>query len=397
MFKLTNLNFQSIKLRFIAWVLSFFKKEESLYYGFKRFYLRLAILPKDRIKFYETLAMLLQVSSFGQAIDDMIAVYEKHGGFRIMGKRFFDRKQNLVEMLKDVSYRHHKVLGKTQMNSVQALSIYLPDKELMMLAGQDQVTSETLENTVFIAKKLNKMSNDIFKRLLTPVVYLAAACGMLFIVHYGLKPVIDSTGNMDKMSQATQVLIGLSDFFVAHTTMVVSAIVLVVAAIMVVMVKMVNPFRTVVLDKIVPFSIYKKIAGVRFLIALALLLKGKNKMDALSVKASLANIKKYSGAYTAYFVVFMQQKLSLGKFSGEFLTKSGFFNGELVELIEMYALSDQLGKGIYALGHEYLDKQIFIIETSIKVMNMAFLLMLGAFLSWYGVVMLSLSDAFIGK
>ena len=86
-------NIQGIKATFMLWFMSFFQKEESLYYGFKRFYLRLALLPKDRIKFYETLGMLLQVSSFGHAIDQMITVYQKHGGIKILGKRFFDRKK----------------------------------------------------------------------------------------------------------------------------------------------------------------------------------------------------------------------------------------------------------------------------------------------------------------
>ncbi len=388
------LNFQSIKAAWVAWFASFFKKEESLYYGFKRFYLRLAILPKDRIKFYETLGMLLQVSSFGNAIDQMIHVYEKRRGIRIMGKRFFNCKKNLVDILKDVSYRHHKVQGKEPMTSVKALSLYLPDKEVMMLSGQDQVTTETLENTAFIARKLHKMQMDILKRVFTPMIYLLAVAGMLFIVHFGLKPVIESTNNMDKMSQATQVLIGLSNFFVEHAVAVIVSFVLAIVGVVFVMTQVVNPFRAKVLDYILPFSIYKKIAGVRFLIALALLLKGEHR---LPIKESLLSIKKYSGRYTAYFIGIMLRKLSLGKTSGDFLTRSGFFSQELVELIEIYALSDHLEKGIYALGHEYLDRQIFVIESSIKAMNFLFMVLLGAFISWYAIVMLSLSDAFIGK
>ncbi|WP_203249699.1 hypothetical protein [Cysteiniphilum marinum] len=388
------LNMHSVKTTITAWFVGLFQKNESLYYGFKRLYLRLAILPKDRIKFYETLGMLLQVSSFGNAINQMIHVYEKHGGIKIMGKRFFDRKKNLLDMLRDVSYRHHKVQGKEPMTSVKALSIYLPDKEIMMLAGQDQVTTETLENTAFIAKKLHKMRIDILKRLFTPLIYLVAVAAMLFIVNYGLKPVIESTGNMDRVSQATKVMISLSDFFVNHATAVVTGFIVVIIAVIFVMTNIVNPFRTKILDFIAPFSIYKKIAGVRFLIALALLLKGEHR---LPIKESLLSIRKYSGHYTAYFIGIMLRKLSLGKTSGEFLTKSGFFSNELVELIEIYALSDQLEKGIYALGHEYLDKQIFIIETSIRIMNNVFMVLLGVFMSWYGIVMLSLSDAFVGK
>ncbi|WP_192485075.1 MULTISPECIES: type II secretion system F family protein [Cysteiniphilum] len=364
---------------------------KSIYPRYKQYFLKIQMSTSKRIEFYETLSMLLKVGSFGNAITQMLQTYQKNRR-TILGRPMFEPKQIIIDLLKDVSYRHHH-LG---LNSVEAIRPYLPESELMMLSGTINVTVETLENTASIARKLSDMRAKILRQLVSPMVYLLAACGMLVVVNMGLKPVIDLSGNLDKMPASTQVMMNLSQWFVDYYQWVVAFIILLIVSVIVIMKYFVHPLRLLLLDKIPPFSIYKKISAVRFLISLSLLLKGKKEGNSstLAIPEAIESIQKYSSRYTRYFLMSMRQMFSRGMSSGEAFSKSGFFGKELNSLIEMYAQSNQLKQGIYALGNEYLSKQIQMIESAFKAMNFIFLLALGGFISWYVDVMFSLNQAF---
>ncbi|MBK2124449.1 type II secretion system F family protein [Fangia hongkongensis] len=353
---------------------------------------------KKRIELYETLSMLLGVGSFNNAISQMIRTYEKNAR-QIFGKEILESKRIIIEMLEDVAFRHQK-LG---MNSVDALSIYLPKNELMMLSGHAHVSVETLNNTKSVTTKLSDMRSKLLKQLLSPLVYLVASFGMLMVVDMGLRPVVLSTGNMDKMPQSTQFLMGFSHWFVGNYQWVIVGCLFIFVMILVVMMRVVNGFRLYVLDYIIPFSIYKRILSVRFLISLSLLLKKNETSEnssnhaartGLPIPEAIQNIEKYANRYTRHFIQKMRESFSRGVSSGVALVQSGFFPKSLVSLIEMYGYSNQLEKGIHALGHEYLETQIRQIDAAFKVMNYLFMAILGGFILWYVDVMLSLNQAF---
>ncbi|WP_119327752.1 type II secretion system F family protein [Cysteiniphilum halobium] len=360
----------------------------SLYSPLKQRFIAFQFNTKQRTAFYETLMMLLEVGSFSNAIAQMLETYSKHA------RKYFDNRQVMIEVLKDIQYRHNS-LG---FSSFDAMRPYLPKTELMMLASAKEIDKTAIENTLSVTRKLSSMKKRISKSLVSPMVNFAAMIGLLMMVHFTLKPVVESTGKMASLAASTKVLFGLSDLIVNQYIVLVLAVIILSIAVIITLPQVTAQWRIVILDKLPVFSIYKKVMMIRFLITLALMLKGndKNRTSRLPIPESIKSMVRFSNRYLCFFIHRQQQLITQGKSSGEVLTQSGLFAKDTVAMIEMYSKSNQLERGIYALGHDYLDKQIEKMESTFQVINYLFLVGLGAFMAWYAMLIFSLQSAFSG-
>ena len=191
--------------------ISYDQLPESIYSKTQFYFLKLNLTTTKREKLYSVIAMLLKVGSFNNAIQRILSAYQKNMR-TIFGKPFMDPNQAIIDVLKDVEYRH-KRLG---MNSIDSIKPYIPSTELMILSSSVNLTVDSLTNASGISRKLNALRSMIIKSLISPLMYIIGFGGMLYIVNIGLRPALLMTGNYDKLPQSTKAMLDLSQNFVTN-------------------------------------------------------------------------------------------------------------------------------------------------------------------------------------
>ncbi|WP_157966562.1 type II secretion system F family protein [Fastidiosibacter lacustris] len=356
---------------------------DSLYPKTKVYFLKIQLSSTKRIEIYQTLEMLIKVGSFNNALEQIISSYTKHA------RAFLEPKQVIIDVLKDVQYRHAS-LG---LSAVEALSLYIPKSEQIILSSSDQITSEVLQNVIAISKSLNTLTQKIWSKMIYPIIYIFGIFGMMFIVQIGLVPVIESA-DASKISSSTKALLIISEWFVNYFLWIVATLLALFVAIFVSLPNLIGLIRFKVLDYIPPFTLYKKICSIRFMISLSRLLGTSGGTQAKPLSLALRKIQSNANRYLNIYLERQKQYLADGLSAGDILVKSNIFHRELATLIEMYAKSNQLERGLHMMGNEYFEQQLGSIERSFSIINFMFLLMTGGFIVWFLSAMLSVTSLF---
>ncbi|WP_203368769.1 hypothetical protein [Cysteiniphilum marinum] len=358
----------------------------SIYSRFDQCFYKWQLTAVKRIELYETLAMLLEVGSMSNALTQMIETYSAKQ------RLLMDSKGIFIKILKDVKYRHLN-LG---MSAIEAFRLYLPETELGVLSSDGQITIASLNNTVDITRDLNNLSHRVRKKLVSPFLYLMGIIGMLAIVNIGVVPLINEAGNADRLPSATAMMVQLSQFVMNNAVLMTLLMVLLLVGCMLALPRLTGFVRFKLLDCMPPFSIYRKITAVRFLIALSRLV-GKDQYGNQKSRAftqALTQIESYSTRYLRYFIQLMKTSIFKGKNAGQTLSDSHLFSRETQALLKMYSNSHQLEKGLASLGRDYLNKQIAMIEGAFSVLNYVFMVISAVFAGWFMWVMYGISSIF---
>ncbi|MFZ9034857.1 MAG: type II secretion system F family protein [Francisellaceae bacterium] len=323
-----------------------------------------------RVEFYNTFQMLLESKfSVEDAIDQMRKSYVKYG------RKAYDKNSTLVDVLNDVHYRFTE-LGYT---IIEALSPYIPEDEMIILASDPHDIRNGLKNVVEISQKLKRLKKTIVSSLTKPLVYIFGIAGMMYYSAKSLMPQITSAIPKDMLPDLTARFDAFNNWFVDHGLLIIGMIIALIISFIITIPRMTNKFRIKVLDGLPPYSIYKKIIAVKFLISLSLMLNGNKN----SLTYSLRAIRSNANDYLKNFINTILTMLNNGVAPGASLAGADFFSRDVCSLIDMYANAGKLEAAIYDLANNYLDKQIDKIQKSFSLINTLFLVLTTVYLSMF--------------
>ncbi|WP_440616381.1 type II secretion system F family protein [Cysteiniphilum sp. 6C5] len=355
---------------------------ESLYSSFKRKLLKLQFTAKKRRNFYDVVKRLLNSGfSFENILDQMIKEYEAH-------KTWHNDMHLYAQIAGDIHHRMEHV----GLEFHEAVSIYIPEQELMILASERQASVNTLKNVIHVSQSLEKMRGVIVQSLLMPVVYIALMFAMVGIAYYALNPIMQSADNMTRFNPSTLSLYHFSSWFAKHYVSLLIGIMVFIAICIWSVLYFTHEVRYRFLDTVPPYLVYKNLAAIRFLLALSLMISGHNQV---SIHAALVRIGEHATNYLSRFIDRMIDGVAeAGTLPGKVIAESGLFNAQIACLIAMYANSNELEKGIYELANNYLDEQINRIKKMFTVINITVTAIVIMFSLWFMYAVMMVGQGF---
>ncbi|GGF91992.1 type II secretion system protein F [Cysteiniphilum litorale] len=330
--------------------------------------LRVTFFTSMRIEFYRTFIMLMSSNfSIEEALDQIRSMYKKHDG------RFIKVHGTIINIINDVYYRY-SAMGMT---FSEAVKIYIPKDETMLLSSADaKEVGDGLSNVIAITEKLGKVRSAIILSMIKPIIFIVGIIGLMLFSAKKIMPTIVGAIPTDRLPPFTYKFDSFNKFILSHSVefLVICTVLVVICVYMIS--RSTFRFRLDVLDKIPPFSIYKKIIAVKFLISLSLLLKSKKN----SIDFALKVIGVNANDYLTYYIYKMRNFIKSGGKPGVALSSSTFFTKEISGLLEIYTNAGKLQNAIDDLATDYLDKQIRKIQAGFKTINTVCMLILGAYL-----------------
>ncbi|GGF92695.1 MULTISPECIES: type II secretion system F family protein [Cysteiniphilum] len=339
-----------------------------------------------RMKLYKSLKMLL---SSGMSMN--MALERMSYNFKKCGRKLFNPDALLISILDDVNFRYSK-LG---MSFFDAIRPYIPKSEMSILSSDSYEIANGLENVVKHADKQGALIRAILISMTKPAMFILAMVGMMYFSAMKLMPSLNASIPKDKMPAITLKFSHFNQWMVDHVFIISVILIVLIVGIVVIIPQQKNKVRRI-LDYLPPFSIYKKISTVKFLVSLSLLLSSHNKdsKDKHNVQASLhfslLSIRNNANGYIASYVNAMLSFLDQGTAPGETLMNTGFFDRNISALIGVYSDAGKLGEGIYDLAVNYFDEQINQIKRSFKVISGVFFLAMGSYLAFFVIALQAL-------
>lgn len=340
-----------------------------------------------RMKLYKSLKMLL-----GSGMSMNMALERMSYNFKKCGRKLFNPDALLISILDDVNFRYSK-LG---MSFFDAISPYIPKSEMSILSSDSYEIANGLDNVVKHADKQGALIKAILISMTKPAMFIVAMVGMMYFSAMKLMPSLNASIPKDKMPAITLKFSHFNQWMVDHVFIISAILIILIVGIVVVIPQQKNKVRQI-LDYIPPFSIYKKISTVKFLVSLSLLLSSHNKDShkdkhnvQTSLHFSLLSIRNNANSYIASHVNAMLSFLDQGAEPGETLMNTGFFDRNISALIGVYSDAGKLGEGIYDLAVNYFDEQINQIKRSFKFISGLFFFAMGSYLAFFVIALQAL-------
>ena len=230
-----------------------------------------------RMKLYKSLKMLL-----GSDMSMNMALERMSYNFKKCGRKLFNPDALLIAILDDVNFRY-STLG---MSLFDAIRPYIPKSEMAILSSDSYDIKNALENVVKHAAKQGELLRAILISMTKPVMFIVAMIGMMYFSSMKLMPSLNATIAKDKMPAITLKFSDFNQWMVDHVTVIAAMILILVTAILITIPRHKSRVRQL-LDYLPPFSIYKKISTVKFLVSLSLLLSSHRKQSRGNVQSSL--------------------------------------------------------------------------------------------------------------
>lgn len=330
-------------------------KTKSKHNSLKLWCLKLQFSLKRRLDVYELIEMILKS---GVSIEDSLRqiIYN----YKVYARSLLDPNKFIIEILEDVYYRYTH-LGIT---FAEAFSLYLPTEEFMILCFSKD-SGKSLSDAREIGQKLKLLKQMILKSLIKPTMYISALIGMMLFANFILLPTIIDSVPPDMLPEFTVQFYYFNSYIARHLSILCLGLLSCIALYKYTAPRVTGIIRSEVLDKIIPFSTYKNLLAVKFMITLAAMLSNKQN----SVVHTLKFIKSKANFYLSSHIDEMLKFLHAGCNSGDALAKSSLFSRQLSCVLAIYSNLGKFEFGIQQLANEYLNKQTASIKRMLSLVG----------------------------
>lgn len=237
---------------------------EKMHEGMGRWLAQKTFSTADRLTLYEDLAFLLDNNlQVEKALQAMIGSY---GG----------KRPPVVYCLDDM------LSALRQGQSIdQGLASWIPRQEAAILSAgvQDGNLAAALYRAITVVKGMSEMKTALISTLLYPVMLLGTTFAMMKMVTVYFLPRLASLSSRDHWSGALWWLSTTSEFFVRHAFLLGGLVMLLTAFVIWSMPNLTGKTRQHVLDRLLPWSVYRDVSGVGFLLNFSALMRAQVKTE----------------------------------------------------------------------------------------------------------------------
>lgn len=273
-----------------------------------------------------------------------------------------------------------------------ALRGWAPPTELLMLSVGDVANLEiALENTVKVVEGMQDMKRPVVSALGYPTFLMFMVILLIWAVSkYMVPPMADAVpGIVWKGSGGA--LVSLSRFVDKHPILLFSTLPVLIIIIAATMPRWKGKIRTI-FDAYPPWSIYRTMIGVGWLLSLAALVEAGT-----PVSKALRALRQDASPYLLYRIDRALTYINNGDNLGEALynTHLNFPDEEVVGDLRIYAELDNFSEALNNLSNDWLKNSILTIEQKAAVLNTVAILFIAGLVAWVVMGTFSMQDQMV--
>lgn len=277
---------------------------DKLYEDAGRWLAQKTFSTADRLTLYEDLAFLLDNNlKVEKALLSMIGSYN--------GKR-----PPVVYCLEDI------LTALRQGKSVdQGLSAWVPRQEAAILSAgvQDGNLAAALYRAITVVKGMAEMKSAVMSTLAYPSLLLGTTFAMMNMVKAYFLPRLESLAPPENWHGALWWLSAISEFFVYHVIVLGLMVVALITFMVWSMPNLIGKVRQHVLDRLLPWSVYRDVQGVAFLLNFSALMRAEVKTeDAIEI------LSRYAQPWLYERLAETQRQVRQGNHLGPALRNAGY-------------------------------------------------------------------------
>jgi toxin co-regulated pilus biosynthesis protein E len=311
--------------------------------------LKLLFTSTKRMKFYEQLSALLKNGiSRHDALSLMRTAFTEH-------KTFLQSSWLELQILDDMIYRISCGLGSQSL--AELLYGLVPQSDLTILSV-DSKKGTALDQVVYIITKFGKLKSEVAKMFVTPVIALFLIIVGIYAANAYMFPVLINIKPVNQFPELTKALYNFCQFFGDNLGSFAIIAIIIIVAIICSLSRLTSPVRKH-LDKIPPYSIYKRIQATSFLISLSMLLQADLDFD-----SAIEKILKNSSKYLKSYLLNISDNIELGLRPGKAVATVNLFSKSTHIYIEILDSANALATGMTILT----DRSIILQLNSIKTL-----------------------------
>ena len=318
----------------------------SSYTAAKRLLVRLAFISM-RERFYKELAMLLEV---GIPLHDAL-VSMRDSAIKYQG--IFKENWAKIQVLEDCLYR----LSIGHSSLADLLCGYISERDLMMLSNAKGRLAQAIDSILYLTSRFASLKKEIIKFSLAPIAALLIVVGMIYGCQYYLFPNLLNNFELADLPTDTQALYYFTSGFVHHIGVIGMVALLLVIGVSLSLKRLTGQVRKL-LDFLMPFSIYKRIIGISFLLSLSELIGTQTPFD-----QSIGALRQGASRYVEHFLNEILCERSYGAGVGQALIASNLLPKAMSASIEIFAKAQKVKEGLHYLAHKGLDQELVKLKT----------------------------------
>lgn len=324
------------------------------------------LFTSDRLAFYTKLyALLRNRFSLMEALERMYQIYSKDG-------------KNTTEAMAIAVSCWMKSIRNGESFSV-ALRGWAPSTELLMLSVGDVANLEmALENTIKVVEGMNKMKEPVFNAVSYPLFLMVMVIFLIWGVgKFMVPPMVDAVPNLE-WTGLSKTLVDLSSFVNNHPIQLFSTLPIIIVLVILTFPRWKKHSRAYA-DKLPPWSIYRILIGVGWLLSLSALVKAGT-----PVSKAMRALRADASPYLLFRIDKALNHINNGDNLGDALYKTelGFPDEEVVGDLRIYAELDNFSDALDRLSNDWLESSIKDIEKKAAVLNGLAILMIAAIVAW---------------
>lgn len=270
-----------------------------------------------------------------------------------------------------------------------ALRGWAPQNELLMLSVGDIANlDDALENLVKVVESVKRMKEPIVGAIAYPLFLLFATTLIIWAVgEFMVPPMVEAVPNLVWRGQGAT-LVALSAWVRENTLVLFSILPLFVLVIALTLPRWKGHLRAS-MDNIPPWSLYRIMVGVSWLMSLAALVK-----SGTPVSKSLRILRSDASPYLLYRIDKTLAYVSNGENLGDALAMTGlnFPDKEVVGDLQIYSELDNFAAALDQMANEWLEDSIRSIEQKAALLNSVAILFIALVVAWVVMGTFSMQD-----
>lgn len=333
----------------------------------------------DRLTLYEDLAFLLDNNlKVEKALQAMIASY---GG----------KRPPVVFCLEDM------LSALRQGQSVdQGLSSWIPHQEAAILSSgvQDGNLAAALYRAIIVVKGMGEMKTAVISTLAYPGLLMGTTFAMMKMVNEYFLPRLESLAPRESWQGALWWLSSLSEFFVNNAIVLGLLTVFLVAFVLWSMPNLTGKTRQHVLDRMLPWSVYRDVLGVAFLLNFSALMRANVKTD-----DAIDILGRYAPPWLYERLAATQRRVRQGNHLGLALRNAGydFPSPRAIDKLVLLTDGDNAEIIIENFAHAWLAQTVIRIKRTATVLSNFALATNAAYMILIVIATQSLNDLVIAR
>lgn len=344
--------------------LSVIKSLSDTSLGWKKHWYKSQFNMKKRIRFYERLAAF---------IENAVRITD---ALEIICSRYYVAKDPRAYILGNILYEVQQGIPY-----YKALEKWIPREETMIISAASNAGKEVegLREATLLTQSSQQIKNAIYGEIAMPIVLIV----MLYLMFVGFRlkmiPIMELILPLDRWKGSSAALYTISSFLTNYWFVFIAVIAVVGVVVNWSITNFTTPIRER-LDKMPPWSIYKILASVSFMIGMSSLMRA-----GLPASQSLKTLNKMANPYVRNYIDKMIKNMTSGDKGMDNIGKAinvGLIEEELAGDMEDMAKLTSFKDALYNSSIRYLKESIDMIKIKVAVFKNILLVTVVLSLMW---------------